>query len=254
MGQCFQQDNDLKQIDNEKRLKLSPLKGETMVKIFLDLEMNPIGKAFKIDRDLCRNEVIQIGAVALDSDDNVIGDYEQMVKPQFSNAVAPHIFRLTGITSDMLEDGKCFEEAMIDFATWCDEVSNKHAYEIYAWSDNDLIQLQREMLVKELTGFFDMQFMNVWTDFQYIFCDLLEISSVMSLDKAVQALDLDFTGSQHSALSDALNTAKIYQMVQDKDEFDRVMKPIKEMMAPTKPIGTSLGSVFNLDMFDFANE
>ena len=224
-----------------------------MVKIFIDLEMNPISKEFKIDRDLCRREIIQIGAVALDQRDEIIGEYEQMVKPVFSNAVSPHIFRLTAITSQMLEDGLSFEEAINDLSAWCQQVSSGKTYEIYAWSDNDLIQLQQEMLVKDLTSFFNITFMNVWTDFQYIFSDLLDLRSPMSLDKAVQALDLSFTGNQHSALSDAKNTANIYKMVQNKEEFDRVMKPIKEVMAPSKHIGTQLGSVFNLDMFDFAD-
>ncbi len=107
------------------------------------------------------------------------------------------------------------------------------------------------MLIKDLTYFFDMQFMNVWTDVQYIFCNLLGINAVLSLDKAVQALDMNFTGSQHSALSDAMNTAKLYLMVQNKEAFDKVMQPIKEMMEPSEPIGTQLGSVFNLEMFDF---
>ncbi|VDN47164.1 conserved protein of unknown function [Petrocella atlantisensis] len=222
-----------------------------MVKIFMDLEMNPISKNFNIDRNLCRNEVIQIGAVALDDNSSFIGEYEQMVKPQFSIAVASKVFHLTGITSDMVRNGLSFEKAMNDFSNWCDRISGNNPYEIYAWSDNDLIQLQQEMLIKELTYFFDMQFMNVWTDFQYIFCNLLGINAVLSLDKAVQALDMNFTGSQHSALSDAMNTAKLYLMVQNKEAFDKVMQPIKEMMEPSEPIGTQLGSVFNLEMFDF---
>jgi inhibitor of KinA sporulation pathway (predicted exonuclease) len=222
-----------------------------MVKIFMDLEMNPISKNFNIDRNLCRSEVIQIGAVAVNTNDHIIGEYEQMVKPHFSIAVTPKVYRLTGITSDMVHNGLSFEEAMNDFSKWCDKISGHNPYEIYAWSDNDLIQLQQEMLVKELTYFFDMQFMNVWTDFQYIFCDLLGINAVLSLDKAVQALDMNFTGNQHSALSDAMNTAKIYLMVQNKEAFEKVMQPIKEMMEPSAPIGTQLGSIFNLEMFDF---
>lgn len=224
------------------------------MKVFLDFEMNPISKEFKIDRDLCRSEVIQIGAVAVDESDRLVGDYEQMVKPEFSQAIKPHIFRLTGITSDMVNEGLSFEAAIKDLVVWCETVSDHGPYEIYAWSDNDLIQLQQEMLVKDLTYFFDWPFMNVWTDFQYIFGDLLELSSPMSLDKAVQALDLDFIGNQHSALSDARNTAKIYQMVQDQEAFDRVMKPIKDMMAPSESIGTQLGSVFDMSMFSFEND
>lgn len=222
-----------------------------MIKIFLDFEMNPIPKRFKEEREVCRNEVIQIGAVALNSQDQLMGEYDQIVKPHFSDAVTPSIYRLTGITTDMLDKGVTFEEGIKDFALWCDTISSNNQYEIYAWSDNDLIQLQQEMLIKELTYFFDMEFMNVWTDYQYIFSELLGINSAMSLDKAVQALDIDFTGSAHNALSDALNTAKLYQMAQNKEEFDRVMKPIKEMMEPSKELSTQMGSVFNMNMFDF---
>lgn len=224
-----------------------------MVKIFLDFEMNPIPKEFKTERELCRSEVIQIGAAALNVEDRIIGEYDQMVKPQYSLAVAPGIYRLTGITSEMLNQGVGFEEAIKDFANWCDQISDNDQYEIYAWSNNDLIQLQKEMLIKDLTYFFDETFMNVWTDFQYEFCELLGISSVISLDKAVQALDISFEGSQHNALSDAINTAKLYQMAQNKDEFERVMKPVREMMEPSKELSTSMGSVFDLGMFDFGN-
>lgn len=225
-----------------------------MVKVFIDLEMNPIPKEFEAERELCRNEVIQIGAVALSAEDSIIGEFNQIVKPQFSNAVAPTIYRLTGIRTDMLDDGICFEEAINEFANWCEKMAENNAYEIYAWSDNDLIQLQKEMLIKELTYYFDKEFMNVWIDYQYIFCDLLELSSVMSLDKAVSALDINFTGSQHDALSDAKNTAILYQMTQNQEEFDRVMKPMKEMMEPSQHLSTAMGSVFDLAMFDFDKE
>jgi inhibitor of KinA sporulation pathway (predicted exonuclease) len=222
-----------------------------MVKLFLDLEMNPIAKGFKVEREACRNEVIQIGVAALNEANQLIGEYEQIVKPQYSETVTPEIYRLTGITSQMISQGVSFEEALFDFAAWCEEISGGKAYEIYAWSDNDLIQLQKEMLHKDLIHFFDMEFMNVWTDYQYIFCELLGIHSVISLDKAVQALDIHFSGNQHNALSDAINTAKLFQMAQNKEEFERIMRPVKEMMEPSKQLSTQMGSVFNLNMFDF---
>jgi inhibitor of KinA sporulation pathway (predicted exonuclease) len=224
------------------------------VKIFLDLEMNPIPRGYKVERELCSSEIIQIGAVALNTHNIIIGDYEQIVKPQFSHVVAPAIYRLTGITTEMLNKGIYFEEAINDFITWCEKVSHNNLYEIFAWSDNDLIQLQKEMLIKERTYFFDMQFMNVWTDYQYIFCDLLGINSIISLDKAVKALDINFMGTQHNALNDAKNTAKLYQMAQNKKKFDKVMQPMKEMMEPSKHLSTQMGSVFNLNLFDFDNK
>jgi len=225
-----------------------------MVKIFIDLEMIPIPRELQINSDICRNEVIQIGAVALDNLGNIVGEYNQIVKPHYSDSITPVIYRLTGITTENLRQGISFQEAMIDFSTWCDEKSDEKDFLIYAWSNSDLIQLQQEMLIKELTNFLDMKFMNVWNDFQFEFSELVGISSIMSLDKAIKALDIDFAGSQHDALHDAKNTAKLYQMVQNKEELERVMKPIKEMMEPAVQLSTSMGSVFNLKMFDFGNE
>lgn len=153
-----------------------------MTKIFLDLEMNPISRTYDVNRRLLRREIIQIGAIALDENDEVVGEFSQFIKPEYSISVAPRIFHLTGITTDMVNQGCDFEEAIMNFAIWCEDVSQETSYEIFAWSDNDLIQLQREMLYKEKTEFFDMEVMNVWTDFQYIFCDLIGIDSVISLD------------------------------------------------------------------------
>jgi len=225
-----------------------------MVNIFLDLEMIPIPKDVQVDRDICRNEVIQIGAVALNKHLDFVGEYTQIVKPYYSENITPVIYRLTGITTEVLRKGISFREALITFSTWCDTMADEEGYEIYAWSNSDLIQLQQEMIVKELTEFLDMKFMNVWKDFQYEFSELVGISSIMSLDKAIKALDIDFVGSQHDALNDAKNTAKLYQLVQNKVELEKAMKPIKKMMEPSKQLSTSMGSIFNLDMFDFGKE
>lgn len=228
--------------------------GERTVKVFLDLEMNPIPKVYKEERILCRNEVIQVGAVALDVNDELIGEYTRIVRPKYSDSVRPEIFRLTGITKEMLNEGIVFEEVINEFEQWCLKMAGDEPFEIYAWSNSDLIQLQQEMLIKDLTYFFDRVFMNVWVDFQYEFSELVGIDAAMSLDKAVNALDIRFVGNEHNALSDAFNTAKLYQMTRDKENFEKLMKPVKEMMQPSKQLSTSMGSVFNMSMFNFEEE
>lgn len=222
-----------------------------MIKIFVDFEMNPIPRSYEEERELCRSEIIQIGAVALANDDSIIKKYDQMVKPEFSDAVSPNIYRLTGITTEMLNEGVSFEESMYAFADWCKQNAGADEYMIYAWSDNDLIQLQQEMLIKDLSKFFDMEFMNVWTDFQFEFGEKIGLSSALSLDKAVQALDIKFEGNQHNALSDAINTAKLYQISKDEKRLNKAMQPVKDMMEPSKKLSTSMGSVFDMGMFDF---
>jgi hypothetical protein len=43
-----------------------------MKTIFVDFEMNPINTSFKEARQICKNEIIEIGAVLLDEDSKEI--------------------------------------------------------------------------------------------------------------------------------------------------------------------------------------
>ena len=73
----------------------------------------------------------------------------------------------------------------------------------------------------------------------------------LSLKTALVMAGVDFLGREHSALDDARNTAKLFNIFNDREMFDCTLKKIAEAMKPTD-FGTSLGSMFDLSGFAVA--
>ena len=69
-----------------------------MRRIFVDLEMCPIPKEFTAEKEICKLETIEIGAVMLDDDDKEIACFKEYVRPVYSKEIPRNIERLTGIS------------------------------------------------------------------------------------------------------------------------------------------------------------
>ncbi|MCH4167555.1 MAG: exonuclease domain-containing protein [Megasphaera sp.] len=216
-----------------------------MKAVFVDFEMNPIGKKQKEVRRICKGEIIEIGAVKIDEAGKEIASYKEYVRPQYTTKMNATCQELTGITMDMLADAPHFRQAFDHFLSWCRE-ENDDDYEMYAWSENDWHQLTCEMRLKQL----DMTesainwMLTHWQNFQQIYCNLLGLDNVISLDKAVSTLGETFDGQMHDALWDARNTSKLYTFSQKKNTLHDMMKPIIAATKPAEPLTFSLADAF----------
>ena len=199
-----------------------------MQHIMIDLEMNKIEKQKKDDRKLS-SELIEIGAVRMDEHFNFLDKYQTYVSTDFGK-MDPLIIGLTGITDDMLVGAPRFAQAMDDFAAWI----GKEPTIFYSWSMSDIRQFQNESEFKDYKGKIISRMEKNWVDFQEEYSKLLGISKKIKLDQAVSAADYEFTGDQHTALADAVNTAEILKLSKNPDEFERVMKPVLDLFRPEK--------------------
>lgn len=55
--------------------------------VVIDLEMNPIATVHTAEREYCKLEVIEIGAVLLDEKYQEIGSFVTLVKPRFNSRI-----------------------------------------------------------------------------------------------------------------------------------------------------------------------
>ncbi len=205
-----------------------------MKHIMIDLEMNKIEKRIH-DQKKLSSELIEIGAVKMDEHFEVIEKYQTYVSPDYGK-MDPLIIQLTGITDDKLMGAPRFAEAMDDFAEWI----GPQKATFYSWSMSDIRQFQNESDFKGYTGKIIRRMEKNWIDFQKEYSDLLGISKKIKLNEAVSAADYEFTGDQHTALADAVNTAEILRLSKDKKEFERVMKPVLDLFRPEKEEPTLL--------------
>lgn len=202
--------------------------------IVIDLEMNKIVKQYRDEHKLS-SELIEIGAVRLDERFEVVDTYQTYVMPDYGK-MDERIVYLTGITDEKLKGAPKFAEAMDDFAEWI----GTEKTQFYSWSMSDIRQFQNEAEFKRYHGKIIRTMETSWNDFQQEYSRLLGIEKKIKLKQAVSAADYEFTGAEHTALSDAINTAEILRLSKRPEEFELVMKPVLDLFRPEKEESTLL--------------
>ena len=133
-----------------------------MAWVFMDLEMKPVDRQFRRQWDICRQEVIEFGAVKLGADLSETDSFRKLVKPVYGD-IPPRYERLTGISNEMVTEAADFATVLAEFASWCGDAET-----VYAWSGSDLDQLRGEVKMKGMD--FPLEALaGKWADFQKIF-------------------------------------------------------------------------------------
>ena len=204
-----------------------------MAWVFMDLEMKPVDKQFRRQWDICRQEVIEFGAVKLGEDMTETDSFRALVKPALGE-IPPRYAQLTGITNDMVAEAPNFETVLGRFAAWCEDAET-----VYAWSGSDLDQLRGEVKMKGMD--FPLEALaGKWADFQKIFTRAVGLKRELSLEQAVNIADINFEGHQHDALWDARNTAELFRIYRDEGRFNAVIGPLREAVNPKKQTSFTL--------------
>lgn len=213
--------------------------------IVVDLEMNPVSKAYPEKRRICLQEIIEIGAVVLDENLKEISSFMTYVKPQYNAVIERKIAKLTRITTEMVENAPGFEEAIEMFASFCKSLND--AVQFVEWSDSDLLQLKKEIEQKEYTISVDNAFiLDNWYDFQHEFDEILGLENQVSLKNALMYAREDFVGNMHDALYDARNTAELFTIARDEEKKAKTLDKVVKILHPEETKVT-LGDMFDFD-------
>ena len=219
-----------------------------MRKIFVDLEMCPIPDEYVTEKEICKLETIEIGAVMLDEEGKEITSFKEYVKPAYAVEIPRHIEKLTGIQYSTVQEAASFGEVLRRFTDWCRQTD----YTIFSWSENDLLQILQETALKKIEDTGQLSYMyHHWKDFQQEYCGLFPMDHVMSLEKAVNYCGIEFKGRAHDGLNDARATADLYRVIHDKESFEEFQEHVLDCFKP-KSISKTLADLFDFSAFQTA--
>ena len=203
--------------------------------IVIDLEFTPTPNTLR-KKTKFTQEIIEIGAVKLNDNYEVIDTFDILIKPQYAAGVSPFVRNLTGITNNDLQSAPSFKKAMYAFVEWI----GYEPYRIYQWSDTDKKKLIAESMYKccydEFSSLLDKHFI----DLQRIFQRISKLHK-LSLERALNSLNIEINGELHSAVDDAYNTSQILMLMKDKEKFNKRINQIHEYMNPTINQASSIG-------------
>ena len=178
--------------------------------IVMDLEFNRSNRRFtSVNNGIrLRNEIVQIGAIKLDSERRIVDMYSSYIRPTAYSKMNTEVAKLTGITTEMIWSGNDFKTEIVDFLKWCGNDTS-----FITWSGNDIVVLEDNMLyhgmgIENLPKCYDIQMM---------FDDQIsENDRDMSLAYALWKLGID-PEDAHDALNDARNTVEVFRKLDLKD-------------------------------------
>lgn len=187
--------------------------------VVIDLEMCKTSKVYKNTYPYAR-EIIQIGAVMMDDNLEIVDEFNEFVKPQYGD-LDSFIKKLTGITKKDLSSASMLAEVFERFNAWLPQED----FVMISWSMTDKSQLTKELEVKGIS--IDEKFQQVfetWVDCQPQFSEKLDAGGrCYALQEALIATDVCADGRAHDGLADAKNTALLYAKMQKEEKL--VMNP-----------------------------
>lgn len=184
--------------------------------IVLDLEWNQSGDGKENEVPGFPFEIIEIGAIKLNSEKEMIDEFTQLIKPQVYHQMNHITKKLIHLQIEELVNGNLFPDALRDFLEWC-----KSDYIFCTWGPLDLSELQRNMEYYHLNQLSNgpLKFYDV----QKLFSIAFEDKKVRrALEYAVDFLDIKKDIPFHRAFSDAYYTAKVFAKINDPLVMEKV--------------------------------
>ena len=152
------------------------------------------------------SEIIEIGAVFLDKDYRILGDFQAFIKPKRNPVLSEFCQQLTSIRQQDVDSAQTFPQAFNKFIQWAEKTANSSLKNITfcSWGYYD-----KNQLIK------DCQFHNI----EYPFSTHRSLKHEFGkkrnikppgMKRALQICGIELKGTHHRALEDARNITKIF--------------------------------------------
>lgn len=162
------------------------------------------------------SEVIEIGAVKLNENLEIISEFQCFVKPAINPILSDFCKNLTNITQEQIDSSKDFHLSIKDFEKF---ISNeKSAAWLCSWGFYDKSKIKKEMKEKNIRSNV-FYFLNNHISIKHQFGDIYNIKPC-GMDRALNILKIPLDGTHHRAIDDARNITKIFIKVFDKLKFE----------------------------------
>jgi len=198
--------------------------------IVLDLEFNQDIYSLNIlDKQKLKStfEIIQIGAIKLDSKFNTIATFDRFIKPVIYPKINSFIAELTGITTQQLLEEELFVEVFDAFIKFIDDTDSIFC----TWGMSDIKELFKNVEFHGLNlNLLPRMFINL-QPYVSIYLDL-PYKKQLRLEHAVELLGIQANYKFHNAIYDAYYTAQIVKKINNPYIIPRYYDPTYATIRP----------------------
>lgn len=176
--------------------------------IVFDLEWNSAGRANKVERAIQEAipfEIIEIGAVKLNSRFETVGKFSTQIRPRIYPILTGPVASVTRRHQQSMKYGLDFRDAARDFFAFCGD-----DYLFCTWSESDTAALLMNLRYYGVAEKLDV----LCLDVQYLFDLIVEQADIQrSIEYAIDFLHLPKHQPFHQAVHDAWYTGQILREI-----------------------------------------
>lgn len=209
-------------------------------RVVVDLEMCGVPRENRTESFHWADETIQIGAVLLDENLDIVDNFNTYVCPELGT-LTDRIKELTGIQQDNLYKAPFAEDAIKMFTEWIPEGD----VEIVSWSETDKRQFEHELEGKGIENSKMEELLGNWTDCQATFAEKMNTKRKFRLSDALIMADIETEGQAHDGYYDAYNTALLYAKMERDEDINTNKYFIEAHDENVEHLSCSMGDLFS---------
>ena len=155
------------------------------------------------------NFIIEIGAVLVTPDLEIISKFEHLVRPE--EEITPFITQLTGITNKMVKNQPLWPDVNKLFSEWIKDNGNPKKTRLAAWNNYFVMPMLTKVCDYYNTPYPFYGYMIDIKSIAFMWASLKGLSSnELTVEEAAKRMGIDVSGDFHRALCDAETEAKIF--------------------------------------------
>ncbi len=177
--------------------------------IILDLEAT----CWENRSDTRPNEIIEIGALKIDSTGKTISEFHAFVKPKLHTLLSEFCIQLTSINQTSIDEAMTFDSVVSDFQKWIDL---SKPYLLCSWGFYDKSQLAKDCDLYDISKIWLIKHISL----KHQYASIKKIARPIGMAAALEMENIKLEGTHHRALDDAKNIAKIFNANRGKWNTD----------------------------------
>jgi inhibitor of KinA sporulation pathway (predicted exonuclease) len=171
-----------------------------MITVIMDLEST----CWEKRTDPKEQEIIEIGAVKLDTSFETVDEFDRFVRPKENPALSKFCQELTHISQKDIDKAGTFDVVFPAFLNWIGE----SAYSIASWGDFDIKHIKIDC--KRHAVSFPKRFEKKHLNVKALFAQKRRIRPC-GMTQALQMMNIPLEGTHHRGIDDARNIVKIFR-------------------------------------------
>ena len=149
-----------------------------------------------------KNEIIEIGAVKVNDDQEIVSEYQQFVKPLKNPILSEFCKELTSIQQTDVENAPYFFEVLPLFQEWIGD----EPYLLCSWGFYDRKQFEEDCDLHQI----DKKWLANHISLKHQHAKIANLRRAIGMKNALKQEGIDLAGTHHRGIDDARNITKLF--------------------------------------------